>query len=103
MLLGNQFIFLFSCIGFFISIMFPTMMSIIIKEFPSGTSSIMGFIIAVNGGTNIIFNWVMGKTNDMLNVNFGFMSIVFCMVLIIAFIVPLSRILTFDKSANQAA
>ena len=102
MLLSNRFVFLFSCIGFFVSIMFPTMMSIIMKEFPSGTSSIMGFIIAANGGINMIFNWVIGKTNDILNVNSGFMSIAIYMMLIIVFIVPLERKLTFNKVLNQA-
>ena len=50
MFLDNSFAFLFSCIGFFVSIMFPTMMSVIMKEFPNGTSSIMGFAISAAGG-----------------------------------------------------
>ena len=58
MLLGNQFAFLFSCIGFFASIMFPTMMSVIMKEFPTGTSSVMGFVISAAGGINMLVNWL---------------------------------------------
>lgn len=98
MFLSNKFVFLFSCIGFFVSIMFPTMMSIIMKESPTGTGSIMGFVMAATGGINMTFNWVIGKTNDILNVNIGFMSIAIYMMLIIVFVIPLSNKLTFDKN-----
>ena len=101
MLLGNKFAFLFSCIGFFVSIMFPTMMSVIMKEFPIGTSSIMGFVIAAAGGINMIVNWLIGKTNDILNVNMGFMSVAVYISLIVVFIIPLRSKLTFDKDTSQ--
>lgn len=101
MLLGNKFVFLFSCIGFFVSIMFPTMISIIMKEYTSGTSSVMGFVMAATGGITMIFNWVIGKINDILNVNAGFMSIVIYMMLVIVFIIPLRKTLEFDKSLNK--
>ena len=103
MLLGNQFAFLFSCIGFFASIMFPTMMSVIMKEFPTGTSSVMGFVISAAGGINMLVNWLIGKTNDLLNVNLGFMSIAIYIALIIVFIIPLSKILTYDKNPSQTS
>ncbi|NLU36022.1 MAG: MFS transporter [Clostridiales bacterium] len=100
MFLDNSFAFLFSCIGFFVSIMFPTMMSVIMKEFPNGTSSIMGFAISAAGGINMIVNWIIGKTNDLLDVNYGFMSIAAYMLLIVVFIIPLRKMLTFDKSPD---
>lgn len=102
MLLDNRFVFLFSCIGFFVSIMFPTMMSIIMKEFPTGTSSIMGFVIAFSGGINMIFSWIIGKTNDLFSVNFGFTSIAIYSVFIIAFIIPLEKRLTYDKNIIES-
>jgi len=101
MMLPNSFAFLFSCIGFFVSIMFPTMMSVIMKEFPTGTSSVMGLVISAAGGINMIINWIIGKTNDMLNVNFGFMSISLYMMLIVVFIIPLRKKTIFDKSPIQ--
>lgn len=102
MLLNNRFVFLFSCVGFFVSIYFPTIMSIIMKEFRYGTSSIMGFVIAANAGINMVFNWIIGKTNDLISVSFGYLSIAIYMVLIIAFIIPLERSLTFNKNRNEA-
>ena len=101
MVLNNSFIFLFSCIGFFVSIMFPTIMSIIMKEYPSSTSSVMGFIISINGGINMTFNWIIGKTNDLLNVNMGFGSLIIYAVLIVVFVIPLGKRLTYDKKGNE--
>lgn len=96
-LLNNSFAFLFSLMGFFVSIMFPTIMTIIMKEFKNGTSSIMGFIITAAAGVNMIINFLIGKTNDIAGVRVGFGSLLFYDALILAVLLPLSRMLTFDK------
>lgn len=96
--LSNSFAFLFSIMGFFVSIMFPTIMTIIMKEFRYGTSSIIGFIITAAAGVNMIVNFLIGKTNDIAGVNIGFGSLLFYDALILVIIVPLNRMLTFNKN-----
>ncbi|MBZ4645594.1 MAG: hypothetical protein JG777_1083 [Clostridia bacterium] len=97
LILDNKFAFLFSLMGFFVSIMFPTVMAIIMKEFTVGTSSVMGFIITVSGSVNMVSNWVVGKTNDYLGVFTGFSSLAVYTGLILVFLTLLDRKLTFNK------
>lgn len=76
--LGQPFIILFSVMGFFVSIMFPTMMALIMKEFPSGVGAVMGFTITICGTFNMVGNWIIGGINDMLGVAAGLVSIAIC-------------------------
>jgi fucose permease len=86
----------FSTAGFFISIMFPTIMAVIMNEFDKGVSSYMGFIITTASAINMTSNWLIGKINDIFNVFTGFASISFFMFLIIVFLYFLNRELEYD-------
>lgn len=97
LLLGSNFAYLFSLVGFFVSIMFPTIIVIIMKEFKSGTSSVIGFIITGAAGVNMIVNFLIGKTNDIAGVGLGFASVLIYDAAILAIIFPLSRLLIFSK------
>lgn len=88
--------FFFSAVGFFISIMFPTIMAVIMQEFKSGVSSYMGFIITSASALNMFSNWLIGKINDLFNVYIGFGSITFFIISIIIFLYLLSRELEYD-------
>lgn len=97
LLLGNNFVILFSAIGFFVSIMFPTMITIISKEFPQNGSSAMGLIITAAGLTGMISNWLIGILNDAFGVNLGFASILIFAFVIILLLSLLSKTLTYGK------
>jgi fucose permease len=88
--------FFFSAAGFFISIMFPTIMAVIMNEFDTGVSSYMGFIITSASAINMISNWLIGKINDLFNVFTGFASISVFIFLIIIFLYLLNRELDYD-------
>jgi len=88
--------FFFSAAGFFISIMFPTIMAVIMNEFKSGVSSYMGFIITFASAINMVSNWLIGKLNDLFGVFTGFASISFFIFMIIVFLYFLSRELEYD-------
>ena len=74
-MLGQTFIILFSIMGFFISIMFPTMMALIMKEYSYGVGAVMGFTITVCGVFNMVGNWFVGKINDLWGVGVGLGSL----------------------------
>jgi fucose permease len=77
---------LISAAGFFISIIFPTAMAIVVREYKHGTGTVIGFIIAVSAVVNMIFNWIIGKTNDIFGVYIGFNSfIIYAVISIILF------------------
>jgi len=88
--------FFFSASGFFISIMFPTIMAVIMNEFERGVSSYMGFIITSASAINMISNWLIGKINDIFGVFIGFSSISVFILLAIIFLYFLSRELEYD-------
>jgi fucose permease len=98
--LGQDGALLFSLTGFFISIMFPTVMAMIMHEFRVGTGSIMGFIITASGSVNMLFNWVIGQTSDLLGVRAGFASFMIYTVIAIGLLLLLNRYLTFNKPTN---
>lgn len=96
---GRAGVILFSATGFFISIMYPTFMALIMREFTSGTGSVMGFIITGVAAVNMLMNWVVGQTSDRLGVTAGFASFMLYTVLAIALLLVLNRRLTAHPRA----
>lgn len=78
LIFGHGFTILFSIMGFFISIMFPTMMVLIMKEYTYGVGAVMGFTITVCGVFNMIGNWIIGKINDLWGVGVGIGALGIC-------------------------
>lgn len=77
-ILGQRFIFLFSVTGFFISIIFPTMLVLIMKEYTYGVSKAMAFAITTCGIMTMVGNWLIGKISDLWGVSVGMSSLVIC-------------------------
>lgn len=94
-------IILFSLIGFFASIMYPTMMVIIMKEYKENTSGAMGFIVTTAILINMIFNWLIGKSTDFFGVFYGFSSILIYTTLIIFFLLLLEKKLTYLQDTQN--
>lgn len=94
---GQGGVILFSLTGFFISIMYPTFMAMIMKEYRIGTGSVMGFVITAVAAVNMLMNWVVGQTSDILGVAAGFGSFMLYISIALALMVLLSRRLTFDR------
>lgn len=103
LILGGKWIILFSFTGFFISIMYPTIMTIITKEFKNNTTTIMGFIIASASALNMTVNWIIGKTSDNLGVFKGFASILIYIGLGFISLLLLKHNITFDKIEKEDA
>ncbi|MFP4662712.1 MAG: MFS transporter [Halanaerobiales bacterium] len=95
-------IILFSLIGFFASIMYPTMMVIIMKEYKENTSGAMGFIVTTAILINMIFNWIIGKSTDIFGVFYGFASIAIYAALIIVFLLLLRSRLEYLREKQEA-
>ena len=89
LILGGGWIILFSLTGFFISVMYPTIMTIIMKEFTKDTTAAMGLIITAGGAVNMVFNWLIGKTSDYFGVWTGFASILIYASMIIVLLLAL--------------
>jgi fucose permease len=102
-IVGQNGVILFSMIGFFISIMYPTFMAMIMKEFPVATASVMGFIITAVAAVSMVANWVVGQTSDLLGVGAGFGSFMIYAVLALLGLLILNQRLTFNKKAAQPA
>ena len=96
--LGRQAAFLFSIGGFFVSIMFPMTIAIIMKEFDKGIGSILGFVITAANAVNMLGNWLIGKLNDILGVYLGFSSIILFSSMILVFLFLLNKEVTFNKN-----
>ena len=95
--LGRSAVFLFSLTGFCVSIMYPTFMALIMKEFRVGTGSVMGFVITAVAGVNMLMNWVVGQTAEILGVTAGFSSFMLYLVIALGLLLLLNRRLTFNK------
>ena len=97
--LGRNAVFLFSLTGFCVSIMYPTFMALIMKEYRVGTGSVMGFVITAVAAVNMLMNWVVGQTAEWLGVTAGFSSFMVYLTIALGLLVLLNRQLTFNKSA----
>lgn len=90
-LLGNTFLLLFSLVGFFTSIMFPTMMVLIMKEYKSGVGAIMGFAITISGIFNMVGGWLIGNINDLWGVSAGMITLVISGIVACILLIVLER------------
>jgi fucose permease len=71
-LLGSSGIFCFILFGFFIAIVFPTIMVGLMEEYKEKIASVMGIVISLASSINLFATWIMGLLNDHTNVVFGF-------------------------------
>ncbi len=95
--LGAGWEILFSLMGPFISVMFPTMIALIAKEFRQGAGSVMGIILTSAGLICMFTNSLIGKLNDSMGVFAGFAAILAYAMLILVFLGVLSRYLAAEK------
>ncbi|TVR91197.1 MAG: MFS transporter [Spirochaetaceae bacterium] len=65
-------VFLAAVLGFFISILFPTVMAVIIQEFRGLSGAVMGIVIPMAGALNMISGPLLGAAHDYLGVSLGF-------------------------------
>lgn len=85
--------FLISMAGFFVAIIFPTAMAVVIKEYKKVTGAVMGFVITMSAVINMVFNWIIGKTNDVYGVYYGFISFILYAFLTIVFFILFAKAL----------
>ena len=78
---------LISLSGFFISVIFPTTIAIVLKRFTKDVGAVMSFVITMSALINMIFNWIIGKVNDLYGVYTGFLSFILYFIVTIVFFV----------------
>lgn len=72
---GDTLLGLFSLTGFFISIRYPTMMALIMKEYKNSAGTVMGFAITTGGICNMIGSRAIGNISDAWSVSAGMIAI----------------------------
>lgn len=92
---------LFSLMGLFISVMFPTMIALIAKEFKESAGSVMGIIMTSAGLICMFTNSLTGKINDSIGVSAGFAGILVYALLVIVFLGMLGFYLTAERQQMQ--
>jgi fucose permease len=73
---------LISLSGFFYSIIFPTVIAVIMKSFKKYTTSIIGVTITIASTINMLANFLIGKLNDLYGVFIGFSAILVFMMIV---------------------
>lgn len=88
---------LISLSGFFISVIFPTTIAIVLKKFKKDVGAIMSFVITMSALINMVLNLVIGRINDVFGVYTGFLSFILFFIMTISFYMLASKIFT-EKS-----
>ncbi|MFT9495726.1 MFS transporter [Anaerosolibacter sp.] len=83
--------------GFFFSIVYPTMMVVLIKSFKKGLNSILGVVMTASSGINMLANWVIGRVNDVFNEAVGFSMIILFLIMVLLFLILLNRELSHQS------
>lgn len=73
---GRTGIWILPVTGFFIGILWPTLMAVVMEVFQGKAHHHIGAIITVSGAVNGIFQWVIGLTNHYLGEAWGYRSCV---------------------------
>ncbi|ABW19613.1 MFS transporter [Alkaliphilus oremlandii] len=90
---SNQWIFLISLSGFFFSIIYPTTFALLLKVFGKEAGKVMGVVITISSGLNMIGNAIIGQMNDIIGLEFGFRLVtVYLLISIILIFILKKRI-----------
>ena len=89
-LLGKNGIWVLPLTGFFIAILWPTIMAVAMKVFGTDAPAVTSVIITVSGAINGIFQLVIGFTNQYAGVAWGYRSCAFYALVAIALLYLLS-------------
>lgn len=95
--MGSSYAILISISGLFFSIVFPTIVAILVEEYPKGTSSVMGMAITASSLINMLGNYTIGKANDIIGVKGGFGLILIYFLITIVSLLLLSTKVTLKR------
>lgn len=97
-ILGNKYVMLISFCGLSFSIVFPTLMTVILSQFKKSTSSTLGVIITMGSGINMLSNWLIGVVNDIFGVRVGFIVIIGFIAVFLGLFIALRRMIQCHDS-----
>jgi Fucose permease len=103
MLLGERYVVLFSICGFFFSIIYPTIVSTTFGEYKKATASVLGFVVTMGSGLNMLSNWLIGRLNDLFGVRAGFGVIIVYMAAAITIVIILRGMTGQANVENEKA
>jgi fucose permease len=89
--LGRNGIWLLPATGFFIAIMFPTMMAVCTKFFAEDAATITSAIITLSGAVNGVFQLIIGFTNQYAGEAWGYRSCLLYAAVVLAMLNRLSK------------
>ncbi len=90
-MLGSSGIACFIIFGFFVAVMFPTVMVGLMEEYKEKIASVMGIVISIASVINLFATWIMGLLNDHTSVVFGFNTLIFYILVTVALTFMLGR------------
>ncbi len=90
-LLGEQGIWILPASGFFIAIMWPTMMAVAMNVFGADAPAVTSVIITVSGAINGVFQMVIGLTNQYAGEAWGYRSSLLYAGVVLVMLFLLSR------------
>ncbi|MBT1279139.1 MFS transporter [Thermoanaerobacter sp. CM-CNRG TB177] len=98
-MLSKSLAFSISISGFFYSIIFPTVIATIMKEFKKHVSAIIGITVTIASTINMFANFLIGKLNDLFGVFVGFSAILVFMIVVVFMSLILSQ--TIKKEVSE--
>ena len=101
-LLGEQGIWILPVSGFFIAIMWPTMMAVAMHVFGADAPAVTSVIITVSGAINGLFQLVIGLTNQYAGEAWGYRSCLAYAGVVLIMLFLLSRKINGQKTAASA-
>jgi fucose permease len=93
-ILGKDGIWLLTGSGFFIAIMFPTMMAVCTKFFGKDAATITSAIITLSGAVNGIFQLIIGFINQYIGAAWGYRSCLIYSLFVLFMLYRLSKKIT---------
>ncbi|MCL2270557.1 MAG: hypothetical protein FWC24_04355, partial [Treponema sp.] len=101
--LGEKGIYVLPSLGFFVAILWPTIMAVAIRRFGEDAPVFSSAMIAISGLINAAVQFVVGLTNRVFGPAWGYRSSLIYTVLLIGTLLLLYRIYKQDKRQTAAA
>ena len=97
-ILGRAGVYLLPLTGFTIALMFPTVVAVAVREYPTRTAAVIAFVVTGGGLLTGVISWLTGLLNHTLGSEWGYRFFIVYVLIAMLTVAGIRRLSTYDKT-----
>lgn len=100
---GSMGVYVFPVTGFTLSLLFPTIIAVAVREYPTRTAAAVAFIVTGGGVLTGLISWTTGFINHTMGSQWGYRFFVLYVLIALVVVALIGKRSTFDKQREHDA